>query len=200
MDVKLENLIERIKKEGIEGAQQMSDEIVEKAKGEADSIIDHAKKEAEKIVEEGRQQATQFQENAELALRQAARDCELLLRGKFTELFERVFKKEVSKSMTPDFLKDLILKIVDKWSDDVNAEIILSKKDRKQLEDLLFSSLKDELKDSITIKVSSDISRGFRFGLKGEDLYYDFSDESIAEMLRTFLNPRLKQILDKEDG
>lgn len=200
MDVKLENLIERIKKEGIEGAQQMSDEIIEKAKGEADSIIDHARKEAEKIVEEGRNQATQFQENAELALRQAARDAELLLRAKFTELFDRVFKKEVSKSLAPDFLKELILKIVDKWSDDVNAEIILSKKDKKQLEDLLFSSLKDELKDSITIKVSSDISRGFRFGLKGEHLYYDFSDESIAEMLKMFLNPRLKQILDKEDG
>ena len=48
MDVKLGDLIEKIKKEGIEEAQQTSDEMINEAKQKAASIISQAKKEAEK--------------------------------------------------------------------------------------------------------------------------------------------------------
>ena len=50
------------------------------------------------------------------------------------------------------------------------------------------------------MKASPDFTHGFRIGLKGKDVYYDFSDESIAEMLRAALNPRLKEIVDIKHG
>lgn len=200
MDVKLENLIEKIKKEGIEEAQETSEEIINKAKQEAASIINQRKKEAEKIIGDAKHQALQFQKNAELAVQQAARDTELVLKERLTDLFDRVFKKAVSNTLTPDFLNQLILKIVNKWVDSPNTEITLNENDKEKLEKLLFQSLEGELQESITIRASSNIAKGFRIGLKDGQVYYDFSDESIADVLKTFLNPRLREIMDKKNG
>ena len=49
MDVKLGDLIEKIKKEGIEEAQQTSDEMIIEAKQKAASIISQAKKKRRKL-------------------------------------------------------------------------------------------------------------------------------------------------------
>ena len=197
MDVKLDSLIEKIKKEGIEEAQQKSDDLIKEAKKKATSIVEDAKKKSEKIVEDGKRQAEQFQQNAEADLKQAARNTELLLRQKITTLFDNVFKNQAATAMKPEFLNKLILKIVASWAKDSKTEIIVNEKDKKQLETLLFSSLKKELKDSITLKVSSDVSSGFRIGLKGEQVYYDFSDEAIADVLKSLINQKLKEILSK---
>lgn len=197
MDVKLDSLIEKIRKEGIDEAQIKADELINEAKKQAASIINDAKKESTKIVEDGKRQANQFQQNAEADLKQAARNTELLLKEKVTSLFDNVFKKQVSGELQPGFLNNLIATIINTWAKDGETEIIINDKDKNELEKLLFAGLKNELKDSVNIRVSTDISNGFRIGLKGEQVYYDFSDEAIADVLKSLINPRLKEILEK---
>jgi len=200
MEVKLENLIEKLKSEGVEGAQREANEIIEKAKSEADAIIAKAKKDAEDIVAKAETKAQQFQQNSELAIKQAARDGELYFKGKINDLFDKVFKREAKAALAPDLMKEMILKIVDGWKSDANIELVASDEDAKKLQDLLFASLKEELKDGVLIKGSSDIQGGFKIGMKDENVYYDFSDESLAEVLKSFLNPRLNEILGKKNG
>jgi V/A-type H+-transporting ATPase subunit E len=196
MDVKLENLIEKIKKEGVESGRQVSEEMIKTAGQDADAIIKKAKKEAERIQKEAEKEARQFRENAELAVKQAARDSELLLKEKITELFDRLLKREVVQALTPDVMKELILKIISKWSGSTDTELLVSEKDKKQLRDMVLKGLKKDLKDTVTIQASPDLAHGFRIGLKDENIYYDFSDESITEMLKMFLNPGIKELLD----
>jgi V/A-type H+-transporting ATPase subunit E len=200
MEVKLENLIEKLKKEGVEKAQKESEVIVEKAKKEAESIIKEAKKEGERIIQEGKRKSDQFQQSAELALQQAARDSELLVKERLSELFDRVFKQDIAETLTPEFLNELILKILEKWSRKPDVEIMLNKDDIKQVEKYLFSRLKDRVRDSVTLRTTGDLTHGFRIGMKGEDVYYDFSDESIRDMIRMFINPRLNKILGISNG
>lgn len=200
MEVKLENLIEKLKSEGVEGAQKESNEIIEKAKSEADSIIAKAKKDAEEIVAKAETKAQQFQQNSELAIKQAARDGELFFKGKINDLFDKVFKREAKTALTPDLMKEMILKIVDGWTSDENVELVASEEDVAKLQDVLFTGLKEDLKDGVLIKGGGDIRGGFKIGLKDENVYYDFSDESIAEVLKSFLNPRLNEILGKKNG
>lgn len=197
MDVKLENLIEKIRKEGIEEAQKNADEIVKEAKSKAATIVEKAKKDAEKIVDDGKNKSEQFKTNAEADVKQAARNTELLLKEKITGLFDLVFKNQVGDALDPEFLKSVITKIAETWAKDTDAEILLSKEDKKKLEAVLFQGLNAELKQSINIRVSQELTKGFRIGLKDEKVYYDFSDEAIAEVLKSLLNPSLKEILDK---
>lgn len=200
MDIQLENLIEKIKKEGVEEARKKKERMIDEAKGEARRIVESANKEAENIIEKASAEAEKFNKNAELAIRQAARDAQLSVKAGLKNLFDRVFKERVSGTLDPDFLKDLILMIVGKWAKEPHVEIVVSPSDRKKLEKLLSHAIQKELKDKVTLSVSSDVARGFRVGLKDGDVFYDFSDESIAEMLKVYLNPRIKEILDKQDG
>ncbi|MCK4689263.1 MAG: DivIVA domain-containing protein, partial [Candidatus Marinimicrobia bacterium] len=105
MDIKLENLIEKIKTEGVEEAKKSSKEILENAKHEASSILKKAHKDADNIIEEAQKSAGKIKTNAESALRQAERDTVLVTKEKITKLFDRVFKKEVTKTLSPEFLR-----------------------------------------------------------------------------------------------
>ncbi len=200
MDVKIENIIEKIKKEGVEEAQKTSEDLLQKAKKEAAEIVADAKKEADKIIENAQKKEASFEENSRLAIRQAARDGELLLKGRIQALFDRVFRRETGETLKPDFMLTLINKIVDQWSGKAETEVTLSEADLKSLEKLLSDGVKKELKSGIQLKAAQDMEHGFRIGLKGEDVYYDFSDESIAEILKIALNPRIKEMLETNNG
>ena len=200
MTVKLETLIEKIKKEGVEEANQAAEEILQNARKEADALLKKARKDAAGILEEAKSEGERFQHNAELAIQHAVRDSQLLLKERFMALFDRVFRQEVGEALSPDLMKELIIKMVEKWIDKTGAEIVVAKTEKKELEALLFKALKKELKESVTIRVGHGMTKGFRIGLKGEDVYYDISDESIAALLKSFLNPGLNAILDPQAG
>jgi len=200
MDVKIESIIEKLKKEGVEEARKASDDILAKAKKEADGIVANARKEAEKIVEDAGKQAAAFEENSKVALQQAARDGELLLKERIRFIFDQVFKAEIGQAMTPDFIQKLIIQLADQWTKDAEAEIAVSEKDLNQLKSHLLKGIQEKIKAGISLKVSPDLTHGFQIGLKGEDVYYDFSDESITEILMKALNPRLKEMLDTKNG
>jgi len=200
MDVNLENLIEKIKKEAIEEGQQAADAIITRANEEAAAIVAAARTEAEKIVGDAQGQGEKLQENARQALRQAARDVELLLKEQLSALFDRVFKRKVGEGLDADFLQGIILKLVDEWAEKGAVEIAVSAADKEKLETLLFSHLEEELEPSVTIRASHAVAKGFRFELKEGSVYYDFTDETIADALKAFINPSLQAILNGKDG
>jgi V/A-type H+-transporting ATPase subunit E len=199
MEVKLDSLIEKIKSEGVEGAQKQSSEIIEKAKNDAADIVAHAEKEAADIVAKAEAKAKQFQANSELAIQQAARDGELLFKSKITNLFDDVFKRETKTTLSPDFMKEMILKIVDQWKGS-EVEVTVNEADQAQLEAVLLAGLSEDVKKGISIKPSSNVSGGFQIGVKDENVYYDFTDDSLAAILKSFLNPKLNEILGAKNG
>jgi V/A-type H+-transporting ATPase subunit E len=200
MEVKLENIIEKLRKEGVEGAKQESEAMLEKARKEADALVKAAKQEAEDMKAEGGRKAEQFQKNAELAIKQAGRDAQLLLKEQILSMLDRVFKKQIAETLKPEFLRDLIMEVLKSWDKGAEVEILVNDKDKKKLESLLLSRLKRDARDTLTLKPSQEIAHGFRIGTKGEDVYYDFTEESIAEMLGLFLNPQLNDLIGKTDG
>ena len=199
MEVKLDSLIEKIKSEGVEGAQKESSEIIEKAKQKAADIVAKANKDADDIVAKGEAKAQQFQVNSELAIQQAARDGELLFKGKITDLFDAVFKRKVKSTLTPDFMKEMVLKIVDAWKGS-SVEVTVNDAESAILEDVLFTGLAEDVKQGVTIKPSSNVSGGFQVGMKDENVYYDFTDDSVAAILKSSLNSRLNEILGQKNG
>ncbi|MFO7891466.1 MAG: hypothetical protein R6V04_14135 [bacterium] len=200
MDTKLDNIIEKIKKEGVEDAQKQADKKIKEAHKDADKIIKEAKNKADKIVSNAKKEIKKMEATSEVSLKQASRDTMLQVKNSIIGLFDNAFKRQVSSALTPDFIKKLIIKIVEEWEKGDIEEVKLNKKDKKKVEELLLSSLKKDMKEGITIQVDKEISQGFRIGLKDEDVYYDFTEESITDLVMKYLNPRLREILDKKDG
>ncbi len=201
MDVKLESLIEKIKKDGIAEAKKAAAAIIKEAKDKASQIIEEAGKEAAQTKNQAESRAKKLKSNTEDSLKQAARDLSLSLKEEIKRLLEKILKHKIAEGLSADFVKELILKIAGKWSTQAEPlEILVSKEDQQKVEGLVLSELRSQARKKIEVKVSKNIEKGFRIGLKGESLYYDFTDESILESLKEFLNPAVNAILDLNNG
>lgn len=195
MDVNLENLIEKIRKEAIERGRAEAETIIEKARGEAAAMVKNAEKQAAKIVGDAETRSAKTQENTQHALQQAARDIELALKERIGVLFDRVFKRKVADTLSPEFLEKLILDLVKTWAEKGAVNVVVNPDIQSKLETLLFSHLKDELKKGVTLTAGPGMTKGFRLEMKDGSVYYDFSDETIADVLKEFVNPSLRALL-----
>jgi V/A-type H+-transporting ATPase subunit E len=200
MEMKLEKLIEKIKSEGVAAAEKEGKEILKKAHQEADAFLEETRGQAEKIINAAETEANKLRANAESALHQAERDSVLLVKTQLIQLFNRVLKQEIARNLDPELLQEIISKMLLHWQKEHKVEFMLNEKDAEQLKRLVLNKTKENLKEGIQFKVDKGISKGFRIRLEDQDLYYDFTDESIAEFLEEFLNPALRSMLHKKNG
>ena len=200
MEMNLENLIEKLKIEAVEDARKAGDQMKQQAQKEADEILKKARNEAERLENEAGQQAKKFQKNAELAIGQAIRDAKLKLKQDINDFFDKVFKQQIADTLSIDVIKEIILAIIKRWSESSELEIIVNEDEVEPLKKALFKAVKDQAKDGIVFTPSREVQKGFRIGIKGEDVYYDFSDDSVSALLKSFLNPSLNAIMEADNG
>ncbi len=202
MEMELNNLIDKIKREGVEQAEKDAGDVVSHAREEAKDIIKAAEKEKTDIIKDAEIQAGNFRKSAEETVRQAARDVLLSLRGRIAELFTRVVKDNISRELTPDVLKEVIVSAVRNFRKGgaLDIEVLVSKKDRDRLQKSLFSALAKDVKAHLTLTGAPGIEKGFRIGEKGKDSYFDFTGEAITESFTRYLNPKLVETLNIDLG
>ena len=196
----LNDLIQKIKSEGIEEAESKSEEIIKEARLAASEILHKARQEAASITEEADENIRKKEGISKMALEQAARDIILSIRTSLTGIFNSLIKKEYQNVLSGKTLETVLVKIIEGWQKnemgDADIELILSESDRDTLFEGFLSKLKEEIKSGIELKVHPDIEGGFRVGMKDRHVYYDFTDEAIADVLAEYLNPRFYDFID----
>ncbi|MFH0975094.1 MAG: V-type ATP synthase subunit E [Spirochaetota bacterium] len=198
MEIQLNELITKIKKDGIDEAEKKAAEIIDNAEKEASEIIKNAKKEASEIISNAKKEQQHFENTGREALKQAGRDLILSIREKLILMFDSIIKQEVSGALTDGVTAEILPVIIKNWTDNgKDIEVFLSKEDRVKLEESLFNKLAAELKNNVTVKAHPEVKAGFRVTEKDGDLYYDFTDSAIAENLVRYLNPVLTDIIKK---
>jgi|UPI00039AD06B V/A-type H+-transporting ATPase subunit E len=196
MEIKLENLIAKLKQEGVEAAQKEAAEILQKANAEANAIVAKAKEDAQQIIAAAQQESQKLQRNAEAAIRQAARDTILVTKENLSKLFARAFTTAIARQLQPAFLMELIRKVVES-NFGAQLEFSVSPADLEQLKQLLLQETYASIRDVVVLKPERSITAGFRVRRVDENLYYDLDNESIAAFLQEFLNPAIRQILEQ---
>lgn len=66
------------------------------------------------------------------------------------------------------------------------------------LRDILHSAISGRIASGLEIKPVPGLKAGFRISRSGDCFYHDFSDESIADILSSFLSPDIKALIDPE--
>ncbi len=198
MEMNLNSVIEKIQTDGVNKAEEQASVIIKEAEAKAADIVSSAKQQKDEMIKKAEKLANEFKTNGEAAVRQAARDVIIALRAQMEALLDSIIKKEVSAGLTPDVLKEIITKLVTSSieREDVDLEILLGEKDKHALRETLGALLQGDLKKGVTIKVSPTLKKGFRIGKKGENEYYDFSDDAIAEAFNFYLNKKLREVID----
>lgn len=198
MDVQLQELIDKIKKDGVVTAEAEAAKIVEASEKKAEGIIADAQAKAAEIIKNAKAETERMEKASEEAIIQAGRNMLLSFKDSLIGELDGLIKAETEKAESKDVLTKLIPETVKAWAKNADASelsVLLSEKDLKILESALTSELKAEVSKGLEIKPDKTLSAGFRIGVKNGAAYYDYSADSLAEMFAAYLNPKVAALL-----
>ena len=197
MDVQLQELIDKIKKDGVASAENSSATIIAEAEKKAAQIVAEAEAKAESILKNAKAETERMEKSSKDAIAQAGRNLLISFRDGVIVSLDALIKKDVSKAYNAEMLKTLIPETVKAWAskgeDDIS--VLLSEKDLATLEAGFTKSLKSEIEKGLEIKADSSVASGFKVGVQNGAAFYDFSSEAVAELFGSYLNPVTAKIL-----
>ena len=199
MEIQLQELIEKIKKDGIENAGEEARKIKSQADAEAKKIVEAARKEAEDIIAGAKSDAERAEKAGIAAVEQASRNTILAFKDEIQQLLDKIVLKDTRAAMDAALLKTLVPELLKNWAaKGGNAvNVLLSEGDLSKLDGFFRSELSEELKKGVEFKPGRGIDTGFRVAEKDGSAYYDFSAEAVANCFSEYLNPQLGQALKK---
>lgn len=200
MDVQLQDLIDKIKSDGVLKAEEEAKKIISEAEKKATSIVSDAKKNANEIVENAKRDAERFQKSTEDSLSQASRNIILSFRSAIENEVEKIIQLKTNETFSPSLLEKIIPETVKAWSAKTNANelsVLLSEKDLASLSSAFQNLLKDEIANGLELKADKTLSGGFRIGVENGKAFYDYSAETVAKLFASYVNEKTKSIVQK---
>lgn len=203
MAEELQGLLDRIQKEGFRKVEDEKAKILLEATEKASGIIAEARREAEELTRKAKADAEVEKQRAEAAIRQSARDILIRLREELLLRLRNVVKDISSQAMTPDLMAEIIRKTVAAYlagkdgRAEQQIELMLARKDLDSISEKLCASLAGDLKARPEISLGGDFSSGLKIGFKGGDVFLDFSDGAIADLLCAYVGTKLASIIEQ---
>jgi V/A-type H+-transporting ATPase subunit E len=196
MEIQLQELIDKIKREGIESAAEEASRLKAQAEEEAKRITAAARKEAADITARARADAERAEKAGIAAVGQASRNVVLAFKSEIEAILDRIVLREAASSLNGDALKAVLPDVLKGWAAGKDAlDLILNEDQLRGLSSYFNGKLAEELKQGLEIKPDRNLAAGFRIANRDGSAYYDFSAESVAELLSAYLNPKLAETL-----
>lgn len=198
MEIQLKELIDQIKKDGVEAAETEADAILKNANEQAEKIIAEAKAEAEKILLNAKTENERMAKSSEDAIRQAGRNLLISFRESVARELNVILSENVDAVFSKENFAELIVKVIEGWSGNPEADglqVILNSDDLNLLENAVLSKIKEKMLGGITLKANDNFDGGFRIAMGDNGAYYDYSTEAVVDMLSNYLSPKVTELL-----
>lgn len=203
MENKLKELTEKIYQEGIEQANKEAEEIISNAKEEAKTIKKDAQAEKEKIIKEAKEEAKNQKKSVETELKLASNQAVNTLKQQITDLIaaEAIDKQTKEAFNDTDFIKNLIIKLVENWTSDneSNLAVILPATDKEKLEKNLKADMQNALNKGLEVKFDKKLKSGFTITPQDGSYKIRFNDETFNNFFKDFMRPKTRKLLYNED-
>jgi V/A-type H+-transporting ATPase subunit E len=202
MAEELKGLLEKIKREGFDAAEERGRAIEAEAARRAEETIRNAEQSAARIIAEANSKMAAAEEGGRQSLKQAARDVLISLRQEITAMLGKVIAANVRKGLNAEDLAKMIPAMVKSGPRAEKDSVIISlnKEDLDKIEKAFFAQLGEEAKKKITLKYAADIKSGFTISYDSGRSYYDFTDLALAEYIAAHLKPQLAKMLEEAAG
>ncbi len=195
----IQELIDKIKSEGVEAAQQKAKEIEAQASRKAQEIIQSAQTQASQMIAQANETIKKNEAASRMALSQVSRDMLLKLRKEISVILNRVITQNVAGALTTEHLANIIETSIKNFlhssTDEKDIRVTLSQEDLEKLKHGFIAKLQKELKNGIKFQSSEDIHKGFTISFDEGKSSFDFSEASLAEYLGSYLNQEIALLL-----
>lgn len=202
MEIQLQELIDQIKKNGLEVAETEAETLLNEAKAQAEKIVLDAKMQADKILSDAERENQRVVKSGEEAIKQAGRNLLISFRESVTKEVDAILNENVKAVYSSEALAQLVIKVVECWADKPDVDdiaVVLSNEDLKSLEETILAGVKEKMQKGVTFKASDNLDGGFHISVNGGNAYYDYSAEAVVEMLSKYLSPKVTKLLKEAE-
>ena len=199
MTEELQQLLDRIRSEGVDKAQNEANVILENARKEATELVAQAKTESEAFRSEAQRDADAFAKRAEESLRQAARDVLIQVEQDLVKRFERVLLDDVEKTVADEttltaWIADAVAAYLKGGAKEI--EVVLGGGIAAQAAGLVERLRGDAATaKGVVITPSPAFPNGFTLRLEGGRIEHSFTAEAITAALSRLLRPQLAKLI-----
>lgn len=190
MAEELQQLLEKIQRDGVDKANAEADAIIAKAKADAAAVAKAAADEAAATRAAAETDAKAYADRAAKTIAQAARDVILEVRQGVSNLFDSLLGEAVNSALAnPDAVAGLALEAVKAAGS--GAEIAAG----ENLAQALRAKLAQTAASGVTIVTDPATGAGFSVRLDNGRVEHDFSEAAIAAAIAKRLRPALAALV-----
>jgi V/A-type H+-transporting ATPase subunit E len=202
MDIRVQELLEKIRREGVESAEADAVKILADAAKQSKAIVAEAEKEARAMLDAARADVARLEQSGRAALMQASRDLLLAFRTELENMLAGIVRTDSAAACTADNLGQILPALIEAWARDGRDDltVLVPEQDLARLEAWFMERLSGQLKAGVVLRPLKGLRAGFRIVEKDGAVYYDFSAEAVADLLGAYLNSRLAAILTEAAG
>ena len=195
MENKIQELTDKIYREGVEKANTEAQNLLDKTQKEAQSIIDKAQAEAKNILNNAEKKSEELRDNTQSELKLFADQSINALKSEVVDLLvdEVVTSSIKSTTSNTDFLNQFILELARNWSNKEGIEI--STEDAASLTNYFSSHAKELLDRGVSIKQINGIETNFSISPADGSYKVSFGDDEFISYFKAFLRPKLISML-----
>ena len=191
MAEELQNLLEKIKRDGVDKANAEAAAIVAKAKAEADALVKKAQEDAAAAEAKGKADAEAYAARARETISQAARDTVLKVKQDVMELLKKLLLQNVTAALATEAVPLAAAAVKELVTGSATAEIAAAPK----LVDALRAQLAQQAQDGVKVVADETTGAGFTVKLDNGRVEHDFTDATISEALAQRLRADLANLL-----
>ena len=190
MAEELQQLLEKIQRDGVDKANAEAAAIIAKAKTEADALVKKAQEDAAAAEAKGKADAEAYAARARETISQAARDTVLKVKEDVTKLLTQLLAQDVSAALATEAVP-LAAAAVKELVTGSGAEVATSAK----LVDALRAQLAAQAQNGVKVVADEMTGAGFTVKLDNGRVEHDFTDAAISEALAQRLRADLAKLL-----
>ena len=195
MENKIQELTDRIYREGVEKGNEEAKKLVEKAQDEANQIVENARKEADAIVAAARKSADELVDNTKSELKLFAGQALNALKSEIaTVVTDKLVSADVKAfASNKEYLQAFIVALASKWS--AEEPIVISTADAEGLKKYFAAKAKQLLDGSVKIEQVNGLKTLFTGPPADGSYKVSFGEEEFMSYFKDFLRPQLVEML-----
>ena len=195
MENKIQELTEKLLKDGVEKGNAEAEKIIADANEKAAQIVAEAKALAGDIEAAAKKNAQGMEENMKSEVKMYAAQALNALKSEITDVVGEKIVKEAAAEMAADkdFMNEFRLKLAEKWG--VQEDIVISTEDAQSLKALFAKKAKALLDKGVEIQEVNGKKAQFTIAPADGSYKVNFGQAEFEEYFKNFLRPQLVEMI-----
>lgn len=197
MNTRLQDLTEKLYREGVSKGQEDAARTLESAKEEAGQILEDARQEAAKIVEAAEEQAKRLISNAESERKMKFDQAKSALRQELESFISGTLATEAVAPVMADkdFMSKVIADSIATWIKNENVSVFVNSEQAEALKKYFASQAKDLLDAGVELQTIHGVKAGFKIGPADGSYQVSFTEADFIAYIKSFLRPQMEELL-----